>query len=149
MEPQQGLLVLAMVCLVQLTVGSNRERLIGGAVPIGKECGASALLLHSERSSAERGDSGRTRVHLAGGFIDARDDDVAMAHESTPFRRQHRDGKPEPNPAEQRKRQREDVSRLLAPVRGTSGPVHTYIKTDKNANFKWGVRHFVGKKYAR
>lgn len=31
----------------------------------------------------------------------------------------------------------------------STGPVHTYIKTDKNANFKWGVRHFVGKKYSR
>ncbi|XP_019550785.3 uncharacterized protein LOC109420790 [Aedes albopictus] len=30
---------------------------------------------------------------------------------------------------------------------GVTGPVHTYIKTDKNANFKWGVRHFVGKRY--
>lgn len=31
----------------------------------------------------------------------------------------------------------------------STGPVHTYVKTDKNANVKWGVRHFVGKKYAR
>ncbi|XP_055623630.1 uncharacterized protein LOC129767042 [Toxorhynchites rutilus septentrionalis] len=31
---------------------------------------------------------------------------------------------------------------------GKSGPVHTYIKTDKNANFKWGVRHFAGRRYA-
>lgn len=30
---------------------------------------------------------------------------------------------------------------------GVSGPVHTYIKTDKNANFKWGVRHFAGRRY--
>ncbi|XP_062544252.1 uncharacterized protein LOC134211424 isoform X2 [Armigeres subalbatus] len=30
---------------------------------------------------------------------------------------------------------------------GVTGPVHTYIKTDKNANFKWGVRHFAGKQY--
>ncbi|XP_058456908.1 uncharacterized protein LOC131434260 [Malaya genurostris] len=30
---------------------------------------------------------------------------------------------------------------------GVSGPAHTYIKTDKNANFKWGVRHFAGKQY--
>lgn len=30
----------------------------------------------------------------------------------------------------------------------STGPVNTYVKTDKNANYKWGVRHFVGKKYA-
>lgn len=30
----------------------------------------------------------------------------------------------------------------------STGPVHTYVKTDKHANVKWGVRHFVGKKYA-
>lgn len=29
----------------------------------------------------------------------------------------------------------------------TTGPVFTIITTDKNANFKWGVRHYVGKKY--
>ncbi|CRK96109.1 CLUMA_CG009544, isoform A [Clunio marinus] len=37
--------------------------------------------------------------------------------------------------------------RLMKSARST-GPVHTYVKTDKNANVKWGVRHFVGKKYA-
>lgn len=31
---------------------------------------------------------------------------------------------------------------------GSTGPVHTYVKTDKHANFKWGVRHHVGHKYA-
>lgn len=31
----------------------------------------------------------------------------------------------------------------------STGPVYTYVKTDKNANFKWGVRHFVGSKYSR
>lgn len=31
---------------------------------------------------------------------------------------------------------------------GVTGPVHTYVKTDKHANFKWGVRHHVGKHYA-
>lgn len=30
---------------------------------------------------------------------------------------------------------------------GVTGPVHTYIKTDQKANFKWGVRHFAGKRY--
>lgn len=24
--------------------------------------------------------------------------------------------------------------------KGATGPVHTFVKTDKNANFKWGVR---------
>lgn len=37
-----------------------------------------------------------------------------------------------------------DARKLLT---GVSGPVHTYIKTDKNANFKWGVRHFAGRRY--
>lgn len=27
------------------------------------------------------------------------------------------------------------------------GPVYTYVKTDKHANFKWGVKHKVGKKH--
>ncbi|XP_065341006.1 uncharacterized protein LOC135940157 [Cloeon dipterum] len=31
---------------------------------------------------------------------------------------------------------------------GVVGPVHTYVKTDKHANFKWGVKHHVGKEYA-
>lgn len=31
----------------------------------------------------------------------------------------------------------------------STGPINTFVKTDKDANFKWGVRHFVGKKYAR
>ncbi|KAK9878774.1 hypothetical protein WA026_023754 [Henosepilachna vigintioctopunctata] len=31
---------------------------------------------------------------------------------------------------------------------GITGPVHTYVKTDKHANFKWGVRHHVGHQYA-
>lgn len=30
----------------------------------------------------------------------------------------------------------------------TTGPVFTIVKTDPRANFRWGVRHFVGKKYA-
>lgn len=31
---------------------------------------------------------------------------------------------------------------------GVTGPVHTFVKTDKHANFKWGVRHHVGHHYA-
>lgn len=30
----------------------------------------------------------------------------------------------------------------------TTGPVFTIVKTDPKAHFRWGVRHFVGKKYA-
>lgn len=41
-----------------------------------------------------------------------------------------------------------ETLRLAKSARST-GPVHTYVKTDKNANFKWGVRHFVGKKYTK
>lgn len=29
----------------------------------------------------------------------------------------------------------------------TTGPVFTVVKTDSNANVKWGVRHYVGRKY--
>ncbi|CAH1984241.1 unnamed protein product [Acanthoscelides obtectus] len=36
----------------------------------------------------------------------------------------------------------------VAPV-GVVGPVHTFVKTDRNANFKWGVRHVVGQRYAK
>nr|CAH7726727.1 unnamed protein product [Callosobruchus chinensis] len=32
---------------------------------------------------------------------------------------------------------------------GVVGPVHTFVKTDRNANFKWGVRHVVGQRYAK
>jgi hypothetical protein len=27
------------------------------------------------------------------------------------------------------------------------GPVYTYVKTDKHAHYKWGVKHKVGKHY--
>lgn len=27
------------------------------------------------------------------------------------------------------------------------GPVYTYVKTDKHARYKWGVKHKVGKHY--
>ncbi|RVE47065.1 hypothetical protein evm_008249 [Chilo suppressalis] len=33
-------------------------------------------------------------------------------------------------------------------TRGVTGPVHTFVKTDKNANYKWGVRHHVGNQFA-
>lgn len=31
--------------------------------------------------------------------------------------------------------------------RRTTGPVFTIVKTDSLANVKWGVRHYVGRKY--
>uniref|UniRef100_A0A182QN09 Secreted protein n=1 Tax=Anopheles farauti TaxID=69004 RepID=A0A182QN09_9DIPT len=88
---------------------------------------ASAIGKASHRGAAHSREdaSGRVRAQLAGGFIDD-----APAHRSVT--------------TAQRDRQAAGSGRK-APVRGTSDPVHTYIKTDKNANFKWGVRHFVGK----
>merc|ERR1712038_654038 len=32
---------------------------------------------------------------------------------------------------------------------GRVGPVYTFVKTDPQANFKWGVRHRVGAQYGR
>lgn len=32
-------------------------------------------------------------------------------------------------------------------VSRTTGPVFTIVKTDPQANFKWGVRHYVGRRY--
>ena len=32
--------------------------------------------------------------------------------------------------------------------RGKVGPVYTFVKTDYNGNFKWGVRHRTGYQYA-
>jgi hypothetical protein len=34
-------------------------------------------------------------------------------------------------------------------VQRTTGPVSTYVRTNKKGDVKWGVRHFVGKKYAK
>ncbi|KAK3872393.1 hypothetical protein Pcinc_022520 [Petrolisthes cinctipes] len=31
---------------------------------------------------------------------------------------------------------------------GKVGPVYTFVKTDYQGNFKWGVRHRAGQKYA-
>jgi len=31
---------------------------------------------------------------------------------------------------------------------GVTGPVHTFVKTDEHAHFKWGVRHHVGHEFA-
>ena len=32
---------------------------------------------------------------------------------------------------------------------GKVGPVYTFVKTDPQANFKWGVRHVAGAQYGR
>jgi hypothetical protein len=32
-------------------------------------------------------------------------------------------------------------------MKRTTGPINSFVKTDKHANFKWGVQHFVGRKY--
>merc|ERR1711902_287799 len=32
---------------------------------------------------------------------------------------------------------------------GRVGPVYTFVKTDPQANFKWGVRHRAGVQYGR
>ncbi|KFB50717.1 hypothetical protein ZHAS_00018758 [Anopheles sinensis] len=142
------LLVLSVVCLVQLTVGSNRST--ASTVAFGK---APSPLVPPKRPR-EMDSSGRTRVHLAGGFIgdrsnDDEDDTALIAPRAASSDRQRKEHRGELSAPGRRSRQREEAPRKLASVRGTSGPVHTYIKTDKNANFKWGVRHFVGKKYAR
>lgn len=34
-------------------------------------------------------------------------------------------------------------------TKGRVGPVYTFVKTDPEANFKWGVRHVVGSHYGR
>ncbi len=33
--------------------------------------------------------------------------------------------------------------------KGQVGPVYTFVKTDPQANFKWGVRHRAGAQYGR
>jgi len=34
-------------------------------------------------------------------------------------------------------------------AKGRVGPVYTFVKTDPQANFKWGVRHRAGAQYGR
>ena len=34
-------------------------------------------------------------------------------------------------------------------AQGRVGPVYTFVKTDPQANFKWGVRHRAGVQYGR
>ena len=33
--------------------------------------------------------------------------------------------------------------------KGRVGPVYTFVKTDPEANFKWGVRHVAGVQYGK
>ncbi len=33
--------------------------------------------------------------------------------------------------------------------KGRVGPVYTFVKTDPEANFKWGVRHVAGSQYGK
>ncbi|XP_071523330.1 uncharacterized protein [Panulirus ornatus] len=49
-------------------------------------------------------------------------------------------------------RHRRDTSYAAPPVhkgysKGRVGPVYTFVKTDYNGNFKWGVRHRAGSQY--
>ena len=41
------------------------------------------------------------------------------------------------------------ASNAYGAPRGRVGPVYTFVKTDPNANFKWGVRHVAGVQYGR
>ncbi|XP_052893763.1 uncharacterized protein LOC128301362 [Anopheles moucheti] len=121
-------LVSTLLLLLQHTLGELHRT--SAAKPIGKARGGSAT------HAGDRTE--RIRAQLAGGFIDD-----AMVHKNGASQRPayHNDGHQRPNVA--------GSGRKMTAVHGTSGPIHTYIKTDKNANFKWGVRHFVGAKYAR
>ncbi|XP_053663903.1 uncharacterized protein LOC128713066 [Anopheles marshallii] len=120
-------LVSTLLLLLQHTLGELQRS--STAKPIAKARGG---------SSAQADDrTERIRAQLAGGFIDD-----AMVHKNGASQRHayHNAGHQRPNVA--------GSERKMSAVHGTSGPIHTYIKTDKNANFKWGVRHFVGAKYA-
>ncbi|CAH2107623.1 unnamed protein product [Euphydryas editha] len=55
---------------------------------------------------------------------------------------------PERPKSDRPKRERYDYDEENKATSGVTGPVHTFVKTDKNANYKWGVRHHVGNKYA-
>merc|ERR1711970_792079 len=52
-------------------------------------------------------------------------------------------------------RKRRDTGYAPAPApsyshpKGRVGPVYTFVKTDPQANFKWGVRHRAGVQYGR
>uniref|UniRef100_A0A182WCH9 Attacin C-terminal domain-containing protein n=1 Tax=Anopheles minimus TaxID=112268 RepID=A0A182WCH9_9DIPT len=124
-------LVSTLLLLLQLTLGELQRTT--AAKPIDKVPGGSST---SDPQPGVR--SERIRAHLAGGFIDD-----AMVHKNGATHRHAHSSVDHQRPYVA------GSGRKMATVRGTSGPIHTYIKTDKNANFKWGVRHFVGAKNAR
>ena len=41
------------------------------------------------------------------------------------------------------------ASNSYAAPKGRVGPVYTFVKTDPEANFKWGVRHVAGSQYGK
>merc|ERR1711936_1284298 len=41
------------------------------------------------------------------------------------------------------------ASNTYAAPKGRVGPVYTFVKTDPEANFKWGVRHVAGSQYGK
>ncbi|XP_040158321.1 uncharacterized protein LOC120897463 [Anopheles arabiensis] len=132
---------LAAILLLTLhqTLG-ELQRAATVAKSIGKARSESSPRVAQGHGSNERPE--RVRAQLAGGFID---DATVHKNGGAAQRRPHASGTDHP-----RSRAPSAAgSRRKMPVHGTSGPIHTYIKTDKNANFKWGVRHFVGAKYAR
>merc|ERR1719250_174698 len=53
----------------------------------------------------------------------------------------------QPIPVQVKRDRRENPS-YHAP-KGRVGPVYTFVKTDPQANFKWGVRHRAGSQYGR
>ncbi|XP_050075875.1 uncharacterized protein LOC126563288 [Anopheles maculipalpis] len=123
-----------LLLLLQQTVGELQRN--AGAKPIVDTVRGGSSTSQSVSPAGDR--TSRVRAQLAGGFIDD-----AAVHQNGAAQRHaynHVTGQQRTNGA--------GSGRKMA-VHGTSGPIHTYIKTDKNANFKWGVRHFVGAKYAR
>ncbi|XP_049297346.1 uncharacterized protein LOC125771115 [Anopheles funestus] len=125
-------LVSTLLLLLHHTLGELQRN--SPAKPIGKARGESSTFPSRAGERTER-----IRAQLAGGFIDD-----AMVHKNGATQRHAYN-----NVDHQRSNNVAGSGRTIAAVHGTSGPIHTYIKTDKNANFKWGVRHFVGAKYAR
>ncbi|XP_035906000.1 uncharacterized protein LOC118509472 [Anopheles stephensi] len=126
--------VLLLSLMLQQTLGEWERNAVASPI-VGTARGASS----TTRSVPLDGDrASRVRAQLAGGFIDD-----AMVHKNGATERHaYVVGHQRTNGAGSGRTKQ-------TAVHGTSGPIHTYIKTDKNANFKWGVRHFVGAKYAR
>merc|ERR1712037_1085514 len=72
-----------------------------------------------------------------------RDDSIALTPEYAPaeYLRDRRDTRPYAPPS--------PVSYSAPHVKGRVGPVYTFVKTDPQANFKWGVRHRAGAQYGK